>query len=140
MNRMISAARQSAGSGAPSGKIVAELPLGFWVNMTGNHYDDLWRQSLYKAFPIASVRRQIIHWRLDTIRRLRNRIAHHEPILTSKNSMITGFVSQPLITLPEILECLEWVSRPTASWLRSTSRYNQAVALLASVNSSGVIL
>jgi hypothetical protein len=140
MNKMLAGARVSAGGGAPVGKVIAELTLGFWVNMASNHFDELWRRSLYRAFPGATVRRQIIHWRLDTIRRLRNRIAHHEPILTSRDQVVTGFAGQPFMTLPEVLQCLEWISPPTALWLRATSRYERAVALLAAARASGVVL
>jgi len=140
MNKMLAGARMNAGTGAPVGKVIAELTLGFWVNLVSNHFDELWRRSLYRAFPGATVRRQIIHWRLDTIRRLRNRIAHHEPILTSRDQVVTGFARQPFMALPEMLQCLEWISPPTATWLRATSRYDQAVKLLAAAKTSGAVL
>jgi hypothetical protein len=44
------------------------------------------------------------------------------------------------MSLPAILECVTWVSPPTAEWLRTTTRYNQAIALLAEVAGSGVVL
>jgi hypothetical protein len=54
---------------------------------TGRHDARLWSNSLSKAFPelqsqqtVQQSRRQIFE-NLEQIRRLRNRVAHHEPIL-----------------------------------------------------------
>jgi hypothetical protein len=137
MQNMISDARFKAGGAATVGKVIAELPFGFWTLLIGNRFDDIWRQSLYKAFPHARTRRQIIHWRLDGIRFLRNRIAHHEPILSSRNLVYTGHLNQPTITLPELLECVSWVSPATADWLRTSTRYEAACTLLSDVAASG---
>ncbi len=140
MNGMIADARSNAGVRAPVGKVIAELTFGFWPNMITSRFENLWRASLYKAFPASGRPRAQVHWRLETIRRLRNRIAHHEAILTSRNEVYTGFIDQPTMSLPAILECVTWVSPPTSEWLRTTTRYNQAIALLAEVAGSGVVL
>jgi hypothetical protein len=140
MNGMIIDARTNAGAGAPVGKVIAELPFGFWASLTTSRFDQLWRVSLHRAFPHATVPRRVIHWRLEVIRRLRNRIAHHEPILTSRNEVYTGFADQTAISLPAIMECVGWVSTATAEWLRVTTRYDQGNALLMGVLASGVLL
>jgi len=44
------------------------------------------------------------------------------------------------MTLPAILECVPWVSPPTADWLRTTMRNHQAIALLAEVAGNGMVL
>lgn len=140
MRNMVSDARSKAGSRATVGKVVAELPFGFWTTLLGNRFDAVWRASLHKAFPNATVRRQIIHWRLDVIRFLRNRIAHHEPILSSSNRVYTGHPHQPDISLPDLLECVDWISAGTAHWLQRSTRYEQARSLLAEVSISGIRL
>jgi Abi-like protein len=141
MNSMISDARTNAGGlAAPVGKVIAELPFGFWVSLTTGRFDELWRVSLHRAFPQVTVARRIVHWRLEVIRRLRNRIAHHEPILTSRKEVYTGFADQTTISLPAIMECVGWVSTATAEWLRSSTRYEQGDALLTEVHASGVVL
>ena len=140
MRKIIEKGREKAGPNAPVGKLISELTFGFWPGMIGNTYEDLWRHSLHKAFPHSSARRQIIHWRLETIRFLRNRIAHHEPVLSSTNDLYTGRPQQMKIRLPDILECVAWVSPSSATWLRSTSRYDEAVALLAATAASGIVL
>lgn len=76
------------------GRVVAELSFGFWTALIGRKYEKrLWVPYLHKAFPNAffpvahpgkkpaALDRPDIAERLETIRQLRNRIAHHEPIL-----------------------------------------------------------
>ncbi|MGH3680975.1 MAG: hypothetical protein ACRDT2_12105 [Natronosporangium sp.] len=71
-------------SGRPesAGRVVAELPFGFWRYLTATRYaEQLWRPALRRAFrgdrPLA---RPQIADRLARLHVLRNRIAHHEPI------------------------------------------------------------
>ncbi|MFD0805495.1 Abi family protein [Nocardioides caeni] len=72
----------AGGAAAPHGKIVAELPFGFWWSLLADEYNrQLWQPALRHAFE-APVRRRKLHTELDDLRRLRNRIAHHEPIHT----------------------------------------------------------
>jgi hypothetical protein len=70
----------AGGPRAPHGKVVAELPFGFWWSLLADEYNRrLWQPALRFAFD-GPVRRRTLHHELDEIRRLRNRIAHHEPI------------------------------------------------------------
>lgn len=70
----------STGRRLSHGKTVAELPLGFWWSLTADEYNrTLWQPALQHAFA-GSVRRRTLHRNVDDLRRLRNRIAHHEPI------------------------------------------------------------
>jgi hypothetical protein len=64
------------------GRVTAELMLGFWWSLLADEYNRrLWQPCLQYAFD-GSVRRRQLHLALDDLRRLRNRIAHHEPIHT----------------------------------------------------------
>ena len=62
--------------------IIAELNFGFWVFLFSRKYDDreraFWRKALYRLFPGQS--RRNVHDTLEEIRKLRNRVAHHERI------------------------------------------------------------
>ena len=63
------------------GRIVAALSLGFWVALLAKRYEeDLWRPVLHQCFDPRQDRRRL-HDQLNRLRRLRNRIVHHEPIL-----------------------------------------------------------
>ncbi len=140
MQKMIEKARRNVGTPAPVGKLIAELTFGFWPFLVSGQYHDLWSVCSHRAFPHARVPRSRVHTRLETIQRLRNRIAHHEPILSSQNALYTGHVAEPKIALSEILECIRWISPATADWVRDTTRYDRAQALLAELASSGVVL
>ncbi|WP_406037835.1 hypothetical protein OG799_24030 [Micromonospora sp. NBC_00898] len=61
--------------------VVARLSFGFWVALVSSFYTRaLWVPALHKAFPGYSGRRDDLHRSLNTMRLLRNRIGHHEPI------------------------------------------------------------
>ena len=64
-----------------AGNLISELGLGFWVALLSKKYHQaLWVDSLENAFPGYSGRRSQLYSDLDRLRKLRNRIAHHEPI------------------------------------------------------------
>jgi len=72
-----------------AGKVVAELKFAFWESMlTARHDRALWRPHFRVAFPHADNTTPIHQARdrarsaLRDVRKLRNRIAHHEPIFT----------------------------------------------------------
>lgn len=68
---------------ADHGRVVAELNWGFWTGILAKRYEtSLWRPHLRLVFQSAApLTRDKIFVPLDDLRRLRNRIAHHEPIL-----------------------------------------------------------
>ena len=69
---------------ATPGRFISECNFGFWENLFNGQYEHiLWRRMLRATFPNAPRhlrRRRGIRVRLDHIRRLRNRVFHHEPI------------------------------------------------------------
>ncbi len=63
------------------GRLVAALSFGYWVALFAKRYEaSLWRPSLHRCFSPRQDRRRL-HDQLNRLRRLRNRIVHHEPIL-----------------------------------------------------------
>lgn len=94
-------------------------------------------RKLSHAFPNTKLRRKFIHERLKAIQLLRNRISHHEPILTSRNTLYTG---HDFLTLAELLECVEWVCADTAQWIKAEFRYAEAERILDAVKATGVSL
>ena len=133
---------KAGGAQPPPGKVVAELSFGFWADLTAqrNHWP-FWVPHIHKAFPNASAPhplRSNVHARLEKIRSLRNRIAHHEPILTSQNRVYAGH--QSYLELAHIDECVNWVCIDTAQWLNARSRFHLAVEILAQVRSTGVTI
>jgi hypothetical protein len=85
------------------GKVIPELKFAFWEQMfTTRHDTKIWRSQILRVFPNHeatatwySVRNRV-NGDLQVIRRLRNRIAHHEPIfarnLIAEFGLIRGLV------------------------------------------------
>jgi hypothetical protein len=96
------------------GRIIAELTLGFWCGLTGKPYSTtLWIPHLYKAFPNKRLGRKDAYKRLNNIRELRNRIAHHECIL--------HFDLQA--EYANILDTVDWICPITSSWIEMQSSF-----------------
>ena len=113
-----------SGTAPRPGKIVARLSFGFWVSLTGrserrnsgtkaNYETTLWRPVLRNAFPHRQrlVCRQV-HGPLIALRLLRNRIAHHEPVIKRDLSEDHDL----------ILELAGWMSPAMRAWIEYHSR------------------
>jgi hypothetical protein len=72
-----------AGKAIEPGRVVAALTFGYWTAFFNTDYEELWRKQLYRIAqrPGKPLRRKDFSTALTPIRLLRNRIAHHEPIL-----------------------------------------------------------
>ena len=99
-----------------AGDLVAELSLGFWVDLLKGRYEQiLWPLLLPVVFPYATKRqrsRERMYQRLTKIRRLRNRVFHHEPIwyltdLEQQHGLILesiGWISPAMLTMTQMLD------------------------------------
>lgn len=107
-----------AGNGAHRGAIVAELTFDFWSNLLRKEYGDLWR-TLWSVFPNVTAgigRHEIQVWAKD-INRLRNRVAHHEPLLDVNVPDAQSKIYDLLA-----LRCVE-----TAAWVRHHTTLSEVV-------------
>lgn len=111
------------GGPATSGDIVATLSFGFWVSLfsagKGANYEmTLWRPGLRHALPGFAGTRTALHLRVDSLRLLRNRVAHHEPIfgrhLAADHASIVGLLGD--------------ISVPFAAWVAG---FDEVPAILA---------
>lgn len=98
------------------GRIAAALTFSFWTAMVSPDYENLWQTTLHRIARREDgkgLRRKDLSAPLTPIRVLRNRIAHHEPILHWN--------------LPKhydaILRVTGWLSAPAASWCVAYSRF-----------------
>ena len=97
-----------------TGKVVAELKLAFWEKIfTAGQDGRIWNAHFGASFPGApaggavAVSRAKAHSDLRTIRILRNRIAHHEPI----------FARNIAADYAMVRELIEWRSPTAAAWV-----------------------
>lgn len=105
-----------AGKRPTPGRVVAALSFGFWTAMLGSVYEDAWRHGL-NAIAATTDGRRLARKKLSApltpIRLLRNRIAHHEPILhwnLLKHRRNIGEVTQ-------------WLSPAVAEWVDANDRF-----------------
>jgi Abi-like protein len=100
-----------------NGAVVAELSLGFWAALLNTSNDnEIWRKALYLSFPHRprGTERKAIHGALNSIRRLRNRIAHHEKIL--HRDLADDHA--------RIIEIAGWICPETRDWIASLSEFD----------------
>lgn len=97
-------------------RIVAALTFSFWTAMLGKPYETLWQEGLHqigRRQDGKGLRRKDFSTPLGQIRTLRNRIAHHEPILYWRLERKHN----------AILEVTEWLSPSAAAWCQQHSRF-----------------
>jgi hypothetical protein len=104
-----------------SGQVIAELSLGFWRFTARGYWTTIWRTHLSHAFPHAPGVPQAAQMdrQLDRIIKLRNRIAHHEPI---------GQVAAVHRTVEDMLAIGSWISPAMARWWRDRTTVRLALA------------
>ncbi|ERP97784.1 hypothetical protein Q669_21500 [Labrenzia sp. C1B10] len=99
------------------GRVVASLSFGFWTSCLGRRYEDMWRRTLRHAFQHApdGLTRKRINSPLTRIRLLRNRIAHHEPLL--KHNLLDRH--------DRIVEITGWLSPIASDWSKHHCRFSE---------------
>jgi hypothetical protein len=106
-----------------SGRIIAALSFGFWTSLLDSRYEQLfWPRSLQAAFPHMPrrlrTRRFILH-RVDSIRTLRNRVFHYEPIWRFPD------LEQRHM---DLLAALNWVAPSVCAVMTSADRFSEIQA------------
>lgn len=100
------------------GHLVAELSFGFWTGLFKKHYRTrLWHQCIKDAFPYLNRKNRnpaYTYEKLNQVRRLRNRVFHHEPIWKHPH---LGQQHQLII------EALSWVSPDLPNVLSRVDRF-----------------
>lgn len=115
------------GKAATHSQMIAELNFGFWSSVFGPSSNHLWG-TLRPIFQTAGLKRAMVAHKLRDLRKLRNRIAHYEPIL-----------AQPIATLhQDILTLTAWMSVDASAWITTHSTVNYpATAIIITDPTSG---
>ncbi len=106
------------GKEVTGGGVVSGLTFSFWTTMFHKDYETLWQQVLHRIADTGAPRglkRKSFSGPLTQVRILRNRIAHHEPILgwdLRKHHQ-------------RMLEMIGWLSPTAADWCRTHDRFPQ---------------
>lgn len=92
-----------------TGDVVAAQSYWFWVSMLTRRFENrIWKRHFATAFPHAPARvgRETVHAMSDEIRKLRNRIAHHEPLM--RYDLVGAY--------KRAISIVRWISPEMASW------------------------
>ncbi len=104
------------------GKLVAELTFGFWTSLFDTRFERILWKDLRLAFPRCPKKdrqRRNVSSKLNSIRKLRNRIFHHESIAWSYKALVTY--------KNEILEGIDWLNGDLAEYFSDTIRINDVL-------------
>lgn len=98
------------------GRVIAELPLGFWRYLVESRYlTALWIPATHRAFPAGNPdlrsRQKDVAFRMQQLNFIRNRAAHHEPIHSRDLGKDLRFA----------LDLSAWISPAAANWVNATS-------------------
>lgn len=112
--RMKAARGRRAGDTAPTADdVVAATDFGFWTDLVSGAYErTLWQDPLRRAFAGTRRSRAQIYQALQSHRRLRNRVTHHEPV--HDRDALTEYA--------RIIQSIGYVSEPVARWVDDRSR------------------
>lgn len=99
--------------------VVSHLTFDFWSNLFRPEYDrPLWQAGMRLLLPGApTTTRAEFQPRVARINRFRNRIAHHEPILSEDATL----------RLREIIDAVASRSKVTADWLKGHATVHQVI-------------
>lgn len=119
----IERAVRDAGPSAPTGKVIAELTFGFWRYLsTAAHHHPLWIPSLHTAFA-PGTSRPAVDRPVGQLHQMRNRIAHHEPLL--RRNTATGVRSLTTWHLvdrrDDLIAVAELISPELSDYIAATS-------------------
>jgi hypothetical protein len=92
-----------------TGDVVAAQTYWFWVMLLNARFEQrIWSREFAASFPFAPPRidRELVYDRADAIRRMRNRIAHWEPLLDYD---VRGAYQRAI-------SMVRWISPATAAW------------------------
>ncbi len=112
--------RTRAGARPPAGKVVAELSFGFWRYLLAKRYTALLWPALRPAFPfLGGSDRRLLEAPVAKVHRLRNRVAHHEPVIAEDLAAVHA----------DILTTVGAVEPALRAWVGGDSRVLTLVAL-----------
>jgi hypothetical protein len=120
LDRALDNERAQHGGRSDAHHLVSALTLGFWEHLTTKRLERfMFPKGIQKNFPHApwGMKRQDLHTRIESVRRWRNRIAHHNAI----------FDKGPSAKLQDALDLISWTSPALSHWVAANSRVSQTI-------------
>lgn len=100
--------------------LIAELNFGFWAHLLDAPYEQkLWIPCLRFSFPnkFGKPVRQDVESRLKNLVRLRNKIAHLEPIIKNEEQLMQAYQN--------CLDIISWICPKTANWFDNNNGFKE---------------
>ena len=117
---------RKSGATVTNGKVIAEQTMGFWTNLFEVHHYKLLSGKPIKIFnnlPPGYGRKEILN-DLNTIRRLRNRINHNEPICF--DGTVVDFT--PIENIyTSIVNILTWIDPKLENWISDIDTFQNKI-------------
>ena len=105
------------------GRIISELSFGFWTSLFDTKFEmTLWK-NLRLAFPNCPKnirKRKTMSSKFNGIRKLRNRIFHHEAITWNLN-VLNSYKD-------EIIEGIEWLNKDLLEWIVELNHVEETIS------------
>ncbi len=105
-----------------SGRIISELSFGFWTSLFDTKFEmTLWK-TLRLAFPNCPKeirKRRTMSSKFNLVRKLRNRVFHHEAITWNLN-VLHEYEK-------EILEALNWLNKDLVNWMEGLNHLDSVI-------------
>jgi hypothetical protein len=105
------------------GRIVSELSFGFWTSLFDTKFEmTLWK-NLRLAFPNCPKnirKRKTMSSKFNGIRKLRNRIFHHEAI-TWNLEVLKGYTE-------DIIQGIEWLNKDLPLWIAELNHVEETIS------------
>lgn len=118
--RALTDARRGLGANPAHGQVVAATSFGFWAKLTERDRTPLfWNPMLHRAF-VAGTSRADVHDRVSRINKFRNRLAHNEPVFSSR----TGLHDR----LRDVQELFAMIDPTIGNYVRTTSTVDSTIA------------
>ena len=105
-----------------SGKIISELSFGFWTSLLDTKFERTLWKNIRLAFPNCpknNRKRKTMSSKFNGIRKLRNRIFHHESISWN----ITALIQYK----DDIIEGIDWLDKELLEWSIDLYRFDEIV-------------
>jgi len=119
--------REQHGKRLTSHHLVSALTFGFWEHLTTKRFERfLWAKGVRNIFPCApkDAERHDLNILIESVRRWRNRIAHHRAI----------FDKNPMRKHQDALELISFVCSDTYTWVAASSCVPAALGLRPTKN------
>ncbi|MDZ7778186.1 MAG: hypothetical protein U5L09_22465 [Bacteroidales bacterium] len=104
------------------GKIISELSFGFWTSLLDSRFEKTLWKNLRLSFPNCPKQirqRKTMSSKFNGIRKLRNRIFHHEPV-TWDIYVIKNYRN-------EIIEAIDWLDKGLLDWSQDLIRIDDVI-------------